>query len=343
MSEADISVERPVESPVASSVAVPAGTPAAMPATAAPATAPAATQAAVQAPTVYFIDDSATMREVIKIAFRKENLHVVACHDAASAIAQMEQTSPDVVISDVIMPDKDGYEVCQHIKGHPRLAHTPVILMSGVVNRMVADKALAVKADELIRKPFQPQELIARVKQLLKAQGASTASPAAGATLAITPTPIATAAPSATAPSATVSATRAWSNLFAANAATDMKRPTAPASSITTPTAAPAPPAAPSTPVVMPVRLTAAPVALPSAAATPARETAAESCQPTKPPQAAPPLAATQPPSLATQKLHVEVQRLEQLVKKLRSELEAERIYCRSLEESVKTLQEATG
>jgi len=82
---------------------------------------------------------------------------------------------------------------------------------------------------------------------------------------------------------------------------------------------------------------------LPSAPATPARETAAEIRRPAMQPQAAPPLAATPPLSLATQKLHVEVQRLEQLVKKLRSELEAERIYCRSLEESVKTLQEATG
>ena len=51
------------------------------------------------APTVYFIDDSATMREVIKIAFRRENINVVACHDAASAIAMMDQTVPDVVIS----------------------------------------------------------------------------------------------------------------------------------------------------------------------------------------------------------------------------------------------------
>ena len=57
-------------------------------------------------PVVYFIDDSATMREVIKIAFRRENLEVIACHDAASAIAQMEQTAPDVVISDVIMPER---------------------------------------------------------------------------------------------------------------------------------------------------------------------------------------------------------------------------------------------
>ena len=65
------------------------------------------------------------------------------------------------------MPDKDGYEVCQFIKQHEQFGKTPVILMSGVVNRTVAEKATAVKADELIRKPFQPHDLIARVKGLL--------------------------------------------------------------------------------------------------------------------------------------------------------------------------------
>lgn len=126
-------------------------------------------------PTVYFIDDSATMREVIKIAFRRESINVVTCHDAASALAQFAETSPDAVITDVIMPDKDGYEVCQFIKQNPELRKTPVILMSGVVNRTVAEKAIAVQADELIRKPFQPQELIARVKNLLNPKSLSAA------------------------------------------------------------------------------------------------------------------------------------------------------------------------
>jgi len=125
------------------------------------------TLTAARTPTVYFIDDSATMREVIKIAFRKENIQVVTCPDAASALAQFGDTAPDAVITDVIMPDKDGYEVCQFIKQHERFGRTPVILMSGVVNKAVAEKAMAVKADELVRKPFQPQELIARVKNLL--------------------------------------------------------------------------------------------------------------------------------------------------------------------------------
>jgi DNA-binding response OmpR family regulator len=123
--------------------------------------------ATARTPTVYFIDDSATMREVIKIAFRKENIHVITCADAASALEQFNQITPDVVITDVIMPDKDGYQVCEFIKQHDRLGKTPVILMSGVVNRSVAERAMAVKADELIRKPFQPQDLIVRVKNLL--------------------------------------------------------------------------------------------------------------------------------------------------------------------------------
>src|SRR5579884_2564781 len=135
-------------------------------------------------PTVVFIDDSATMREVIKIAFRRENIDVVAYPDAATALTNIEQSKPDVVITDVIMPDKDGYEVCQYIKQHARLGKTPVILMSGVVNRAVAEKAFSVKADELIRKPFQPQDLITRVRHLLTpAAPAAADTTAAAATL----------------------------------------------------------------------------------------------------------------------------------------------------------------
>jgi DNA-binding response OmpR family regulator len=121
----------------------------------------------VSKPNVYFIDDSATMREVVKIAFRRENFNVVTCSDMASAVAQFEQTVPDAVISDVIMPDKDGYQLCEFVKQHPQYGRTPVFLMSGVVNKEVAERAHQVKADELIRKPFHPQDLVARVKKLL--------------------------------------------------------------------------------------------------------------------------------------------------------------------------------
>jgi CheY-like chemotaxis protein len=119
-------------------------------------------------PNIYFIDDSATMREVVKIAFRRENFNVVTCSGVTSAIELFSQTIPDAVISDVIMPDKDGYQLCQFIKQHAELRNTPVILMSGVVNREVAEKAHEVKADELLRKPFHPQDLVSLVKKLLR-------------------------------------------------------------------------------------------------------------------------------------------------------------------------------
>lgn len=177
------------------------------------------TLAAARASMVYFIDDSATMREVIKIAFRKENIQVIACADGFSALEQFETSPPDIVITDVIMPDRDGYEVCQFIKRHERFGKTPVILMSGVVNKSVAEKAMAVKADELIRKPFQPQELIARVKNLLAAK-----SSGAVQTLNSAPPPRESA--------------QVLSGLFAANPALAAPRAAAPKA---TPAAAPLP------------------------------------------------------------------------------------------------------
>jgi CheY-like chemotaxis protein len=257
------------------------------------------------APTIYFIDDSATMREVIKIAFRRENINVVACNDAASALAMIEQERPAIVITDVIMPDKDGYEVCQYIKQHPVLGKTPVILMSGVVNRAVAEKAFAVKADELIRKPFQPQDLITRVKHLLY-PGAPVSAP-----------------PPAEAASAALSSIFASANNHAApNAAASLR----PASVMRPAAAQPA--------YVPPV---AAPVSVqrPMAAAAPVAAAAAPA------PIAAPmPVRQTPTATMDSAKLKNEIMRLESLVKKLQSELTAEREYSRALEAHVKTLQE---
>jgi DNA-binding response OmpR family regulator len=265
-------------------------------------------------PTVYFIDDSATMREVIKIAFRRENINVVACHDAATALVEIETAKPDIVITDVIMPDKDGYDVCQHIKSHPALAKTPVILMSGVVNRAVAEKAFAVKADELLRKPFQPQDLIARVKHLLKSNGAPVPTPAAAANAAV-----------------------ALSSIFSSAAAAPMPPRSVPATPTQVQQRAVA--AAPAHAMPLPITATAA-VPLPQPVTVAAPQVA--------PTQAAQPAAANGNGAAAKPaplndagKLKIEIMRLEGLVKKLQSELQAEREYSRALEAHVKTLQES--
>ena len=285
-------------------------------------------------PTVYFIDDSATMREVIKIAFRRENINVVACHDAATALTEIEAAKPDIVITDVIMPDKDGYDVCQHIKSHPELAKTPVILMSGVVNRAVAERAFAVKADELLRKPFQPQDLIARVKHLLKSNGAPVPTPAAAANAAIALSSIFSAAASTPLPPRSVPATTASVQQRAAVAAAPAPPAPVPhALPITATAAVPLPqPVAAVTPVIA-----STPVAQPAAAhgngTTPATQAAANGNGSGAAAKAA--------PLNDAGKLKIEIMRLEGLVKKLQSELQAEREYSRALEAHVKTLQES--
>ncbi|HKW74687.1 MAG TPA: response regulator, partial [Terriglobales bacterium] len=254
-------------------------------------------------PTVLFIDDSATMREVIKIAFRRENLNVVATHDAAKALGEIEQTRPDIVITDVIMPEKDGYEVCQFIKSHPELAKTPVILMSGVVNRAVAERAFSAKADELLRKPFQPQDLIARVRHLL----------------GLNRTPAALAGPTETA--------AALSAIFSS----------APTPATVMPKAA-ATPAAPA-PVVSPIASgNEYPGMWPEVDLAPKQAAVAPSPAPAPAPVAR--AANGNGSGSEMTKMRVEVLRLEGLVKKLQAELQAERDYSRNLETQMKTLQQ---
>ena len=311
---------------------------------------------AAQAATVYFIDDSATMREVIKIAFKKENIQVVTCPSVAAAIEQFGKQRPDAVISDVIMPDRDGYELCSYVKQHAELGGTPVILMSGVVNRTVAEKATVVRADELLRKPFQPQELVARVKKLLRLEaaaepsaavpgreaagqpgGASGTSPAngRGGLGDLFATPLPGMAPVATVPPAAPVAQAAQIASPEAGApAGEQQAPAGPADVPVARTEAQAPSAAP----------TAAPAAARPAAPSAPRTGGAQA--PTARPPAVPAAPArTQQkgpaPSIDAQRLRLEMQRLELLVRKLQAELEAERQYCQALEAHIRALQGA--
>jgi len=257
---------------------------------------------AIHVPNIYFIDDSATMREVIKIAFRKENIHVVACHDGASAMELFADARPDCVITDVIMPDKDGYEVCRFVKQHEQFKSTPVILMSGVVNREVAEKAMQAGADELMRKPFQPQELVARVKSLLYPKSASDVAKDREVEAARSAAPAASLSNLFAPP--TVSASQAASSSLAANPSAAVQG--AAFGNRSNPSAT-VPPAARSTVVPNPL--------------------AAESQR----------AAASATPSVELLKLRAEVRRLEILVKKLQSELEAERQYSSELESQLRT------
>jgi CheY-like chemotaxis protein len=274
----------------------------------APAPAPQLAAAPQQGPVIYFIDDSATMREVMKIAFRKEKLSLIACSDAASALSQFDSNPPNVVITDVIMPDQDGYSVCSQIKQNPRFSSTPVLLMSGVVNKSVADRAVAVHADELIRKPFQPNELIARVRTFLHPK-----APAVQA-----PPPVSVHAP-ALPPASSLG------GIFAPPAPPPLPR------------AAARPPA----PVPPAASESAWPRALAEAFTPPQQQPPPPPQMPQRPVHAAAPLRPAATPAADIQKYRAEILRLELLIKKLQTELQIEREYTQTLEVHCRTLQGA--
>jgi CheY-like chemotaxis protein len=87
----------------------------------------------------------------------------------------VDQRTPDIVLADVGMPGRDGYEVAQHIKNTPRLAHIPVVLLTGAFEPIDQARADAVGCDGVLAKPFEPQLVIGRVKELLGRRPAASA------------------------------------------------------------------------------------------------------------------------------------------------------------------------
>ena len=127
-------------------------------------------------------DDSVTIQRVIELTFADEDVQVVAVGDGKKAIASIEADRPDIVLADVGMPERDGYDVAAFIKGNPRFADIPVLLLTGAFEPIDEARARAVGCDGVLVKPFEPQMVINRVKDLLAGRhpaGLWSASPAA--------------------------------------------------------------------------------------------------------------------------------------------------------------------
>jgi len=122
-------------------------------------------------------DDSVTIQKVIGIIFATEDYELHICDDGDQAFAKALQEYPDLVIADVSMPGKDGFELCQAIKAENGLAHTSVLLLPGTFDHFDESRAQEVGADGWISKPFESQALLEKVAQLLEAEPAR---PAAG-------------------------------------------------------------------------------------------------------------------------------------------------------------------
>ena len=116
-------------------------------------------------------DDSVTIQRVIELTFADEDIQVVAVSDGDQAIARLEADPPDIVLADIGMPGRNGYEVAAYVKASPRLAHIPVVLLTGAFEPVDQPRADSVGCDGVLAKPFEPQLVISRVKELLARPG----------------------------------------------------------------------------------------------------------------------------------------------------------------------------
>ncbi|MBI4949391.1 MAG: response regulator [Deltaproteobacteria bacterium] len=116
---------------------------------------------------ILLADDSITIQKVIAITFAAESYELTIVGDGDSAVKKAREIAPDLVMADVAMPGKTGYEVCEAIKKDPQLKNTPVLLLAGTFEPLNKDEALRAGADDSIVKPFESQELLDKVKDLL--------------------------------------------------------------------------------------------------------------------------------------------------------------------------------
>jgi CheY-like chemotaxis protein len=117
--------------------------------------------------TLLLADDSVTIQRVIELTFADEDIDVVAVSDGDQAIAHMDAEPPDILLVDVGMPGKSGYEVAAYVKQSPKLAHIPVVLLTGAFEPVDEARATAAGCDGVLAKPFEPHMIIGRVKELL--------------------------------------------------------------------------------------------------------------------------------------------------------------------------------
>ena len=113
-------------------------------------------------------DDSVTIQRVIELTFSGEDIQVIAVNDGEQAIARIPTEKPDIVLADIGMPKKGGYDVAAFVKGRGDLEHIPVLLLAGAFEPVDQARAEQVRCDGVLIKPFEPRQVIERVRELLE-------------------------------------------------------------------------------------------------------------------------------------------------------------------------------
>jgi CheY-like chemotaxis protein len=128
---------------------------------------------------ILLADDSITIQKVVELTFSDGDYEVVAVNNGAKAIQKLSEMRPDIILSDIIMPEKNGYEVCEYVKSHPEFRTIPVVLLTGTFEPFDPDRADKAGCDAVVTKPFESQSLIHKVEELVTASHAAPAPAAA--------------------------------------------------------------------------------------------------------------------------------------------------------------------
>ena len=119
------------------------------------------------AKTLLLADDSVTIQRVIELTFANEDVEVVAVGDGRRAVEWLDHDVPDVLLADVTVPEVDGYALAEFVKQSDRLRQVPVLLLAGAFEPIDQERVRAAGCDGVLVKPFEPQQLVSRVRELL--------------------------------------------------------------------------------------------------------------------------------------------------------------------------------
>ena len=116
---------------------------------------------------VLVVDDEPHVVQTLTFVLRKEGYEVFTAGNGEEAISQVHESKPDLMFLDVMMPKKNGYEVCQELKSDSNLKSIHIIMLSAKGQEADKEKALSLGADEFMTKPFSPAVVVTRVRELL--------------------------------------------------------------------------------------------------------------------------------------------------------------------------------
>jgi len=121
--------------------------------------------------TLLLADDSVTIQRVVELTFAHEDVRIVSLSDGERTMQWLDSGRPDLVLVDVGIPEVDGYTIAEHVKTSKKFKGVPVLLMAGAFEPVDEDRSRQIGCDGVIVKPFEPQHLVERVKELLSLNG----------------------------------------------------------------------------------------------------------------------------------------------------------------------------